>query len=108
MEKIIRTTLKEALKTKGNTDWKRFDSITDEQLEEMVKNDPDDVYLTDEDFRKGGWIKRYAEPKKKEQITIRRGRPDSMKMFRKKGKRYQSRINNERRAFMAAQQERTS
>jgi len=51
-EKIVRYTLEEIKNLKGNTDWDRVNSITDEELEEMVKNDPDDVYLTDEELKK--------------------------------------------------------
>jgi putative transcriptional regulator len=29
------------------TDWAKVDSISDEELEEIVRNDPDDVYLTE-------------------------------------------------------------
>lgn len=53
MGRIIRKTLKEVANTKGNTNWEKVDSITDEELDELVKNDPDDVYLTDEDFASG-------------------------------------------------------
>ena len=68
MGKIIRKTLEEIMKTPDRTDWEKFDSITDEELDEMVRNDPDDVYLTDEDFKSGKWVRRYTEPKKKSRL----------------------------------------
>ncbi len=110
MGKIIRKTLEEIRNTPDKTDWKKFDSITDEQLEEMVKNDPDDVYLTDEElqngqwFDKGEWVKQYAEPKKKAQITLRLDQ-DVLEYFRQTGRGYQTRMNNALRAFIKARKE---
>ena len=76
-EKIVRYSSEEirrmAKEKKWKSDWKKADSITDEELEEIVKNDPDDVYLTDEElgngqwFKKGEWIKQFEEPQQKEQ-----------------------------------------
>ncbi|MGB3586308.1 MAG: BrnA antitoxin family protein [Tunicatimonas sp.] len=109
-EKIVRYSAEEIKKMKGNTDWERVDAITDEELEEIVKNDPDDVYLSDEDlakgtfYRKGEWIKQFEEPKKKEQITLRLDE-DILSFFRETGRGYQTRINNALRAFVQAQQE---
>lgn len=46
-EKTVRYSSEEishmAHEKKWQTDWKKADSITDEELEEMVKNDPDDL-----------------------------------------------------------------
>lgn len=56
-EKIVRYILEEIKNLKSKTDWDRANSITDEALEEMVKNDPDDVYLSDEELKNGTWIK---------------------------------------------------
>ena len=105
MTKMIRKTLEEILQTTDKTDWEKVDAITDEALNETVKNDPDDVYLTDEDFANGGWVKRdYSEPKNRAQITIRLDE-DILSFFRQKGKGYQRQINNALRAFMTAHQE---
>jgi uncharacterized protein (DUF4415 family) len=96
---------------KGKTDWKKVNSMTDEELEEIVKNDPDDVYLTDEElkkgkwFKKGEWIKQFDEPQKKAQITLRLDE-DILEFFRQTGSGYQTRINNALRAFVKAHQER--
>lgn len=102
-EKIVRYTSEEIEKMPGQTNWEKVDSITDEELDELVKNDPDDVYLTDEDFASGKWVSRKVEPKKQAQVTIRLDE-DVLDFFRQKGKGYQSRINHALRAFMAAQQ----
>jgi len=104
-EKIVRVSVKDLKKMKGKTDWKKVDSITDEELEEIVKNDSNDVYLTDEDFEQGEWIakgewaKQFNEPQKKEQITLRLDE-DILNYFRKSGRGYQTRINNALRAFV--------
>ena len=109
-ENIVRFSSEEISKMKGDTDWERVDSITDEELEEMVKNDPDDVYLEDEEFgkgtfyRKGEWAQQFEEPKKKKQITLRLDE-DVLAYFRGTGKGYQTRINNALRAFINARQE---
>jgi len=106
-EKIVRVSVKDLKKMKGKTDWKKVDSITDEELEETVKNDIDDIYLTDKDLEKGEWIakgewaKKFNEPQKKEQITLRLDE-DVLKYFRKSGRGYQTRINNALRAFVKA------
>ncbi|MEM6842298.1 MAG: BrnA antitoxin family protein [Bacteroidota bacterium] len=108
-EKIVRYSSEEIKKMKGDTNWERINAITDEELEEMVKNDPDDVYLTDDQFGKGKsyrkdeWIKQFEEPKKKEQITLRLDE-DILSFFRQTGRGYQTRINNALRAFVQAQQ----
>lgn len=109
-ENIVRFSADEIRKMKGRTDWKRVDAITEEELEEMVKNDPDDVYLEDEDFgkgtfyRKGEWARQFEEPKKKKQITLRLDE-DVLEYFRDTGRGYQTRINNVLKAFVRAQQE---
>jgi len=99
-----------AKQKKWQSDWKKADSISDEELEEMVKNDPDDVYLSDEElgqgkfYQKGEWIKQFEEPQKKEQITLRLDE-DVLTFFRKTGRGYQTRINNALRAFVQSHQE---
>lgn len=110
-EKVVRISAKDLKNLKGKTDWKKADSITDEELEEIVKNDPDDIYLTDEEFGKGEWIakgewvKQFNEPQKKEQITLRLDE-EILEYFRKSGRGYQTRINNALRAFIKAHENR--
>ena len=103
-EKIVRYTSEEIEKMPRQTNWEKVDSITDEKLDELVRNDPDDVYLTDEDFASAKRVSRKVDSKKQEQVTIRLDE-DVLDFFRKKGKGYQSLINHALRAFMAAQQE---
>ncbi len=113
-EKIVRFSSEEisqmAKQKKWQSNWEKADSITEEELEEMVKNDPDDVYLEDEDFgkgtlyRNGEWARQFEEPKKKKQITLRLDE-DVLEYFRDTGRGYQTRINNVLKAFVRAQQE---
>ena len=42
----------EALKVNGPTDWDAFDALTDEQIIEAAKNDPDSAYPSDEELKK--------------------------------------------------------
>ena len=113
-EKIVRYSSEDirrmAKEKKWQSDWKKADAITNEELEEMVKNDADDVYLTDEEFGKGQWIAKgewasqFNEPQKKEQITIRLDE-DILNFFRKTGRGYQTRINNALKAFVKAHED---
>lgn len=112
-EKIVRYSFDEirqmAKQEEWQSDWEKADSITDEELEEIVKNDPDDVYFEDEKqvegrfFREGEWARQFEEPKKKKQITLRLDE-DVLAYFRDSGKGYQTRINNALRAFIKARQ----
>ena len=103
-EKIVSYTAEEILQGKAGksqTDWKKVESITDEELEEIVKNDPDDVYLSDEELTKAKWVSLYDEPTGKERITINVDK-DVLKFFKKGGRGYQTRMNRALRAFMKA------
>jgi putative transcriptional regulator len=40
-------TAEELAQMSSETDWAKVDSISDEELDEIVRNDPDDVYLTE-------------------------------------------------------------
>lgn len=44
---IVSYTVEELANLPSETDWAKVDSISDEELEEIVRNDPDDVYLTE-------------------------------------------------------------
>lgn len=99
MSKIIRKTLKEAQKSKGRTNWEQVDAISEEELEEVVKHDPDDVYLTDEELKQGKWVHHVQEPQHKAAISLRIDE-DVLKFFKSQGRGYQTRMNNVLRAYM--------
>jgi hypothetical protein len=45
-----RISLKQALKTRGLTDWERLSKLTDEEIRRAVANDPDTVIPTEEEL----------------------------------------------------------
>lgn len=79
------------------SDWEKVDGITHEQLDEMIKNDPDDLHL--EEFKDGEWVHNFKDLVEKERISIRLDK-DILNFFKKQGKGYQSKINNVLRAFV--------
>lgn len=44
---IVKMTLEEALKLKGTTDWDAVNALSDEQIIEAAKNDPDSALLSE-------------------------------------------------------------
>lgn len=82
----------------GKTDWKRVDSLTDEEIEEAIKNDPDAAPLVDRSF----WddAKVFLPPKKVEVHMWMD--EDIVNYFKKKGKGYQTRINTILRTYVEA------
>lgn len=57
---IVKISGKEALKIKGTTDWDAVDALTDEEIVEAAKNDPDSAYPSDEELKnfKRGLVKK--------------------------------------------------
>ena len=72
---------------KGKTDWARVDALTDKEIEEAVRNDPDAVPL-DVDWANAALV----IPPKKKAISIRVDE-DVLNYFKKEGAGYQRRIN---------------
>lgn len=81
--------------TRRRTDWLRFDSQTDEEIEQGVRKDPDAAPIVDADWFTSAEL---IMPQPKEQISIRLDR-DVLEHFRKYP-RYQTRINAILRAVM--------
>jgi uncharacterized protein (DUF4415 family) len=79
---------------KGKTDWAAVDALTDEQIEEAVRNDPDAVPL---DFN---WDEAVLViPPKKKAISIRVDE-DVLDYFKHEGAGYQRRMNAVLRSFV--------
>jgi len=79
---------------KSLTDWSRIDRLTDAQIEEAVRNDPDAVPL---DFN---WDKAaLVMPPKKKAISIRVDE-DVLNYFKDEGTGYQRRMNAVLRSYM--------
>ncbi len=79
---------------KGKTDWAAVDELTDEEIAEAVRNDPDTVPL-DVDWSKAVLV----VPPKKKAISIRLD-ADVLDYFRRQGTGYQRRINAVLRSYM--------
>jgi hypothetical protein len=45
--KIVKMTLEEALKLKGQTNWDEVEALLDQEIIEAAKNDPDSALPTD-------------------------------------------------------------
>ncbi|MEM7531811.1 MAG: BrnA antitoxin family protein [Chloroflexota bacterium] len=79
------------------TNWERFHAITDEELEQIIAEDPDEDLDID-------WSSaRVVIPVKKQQLTLRID-SDIIEFFRNQGKGYQTLMNNVLRSYMRAQQ----
>ena len=79
---------------RGKTDWARVDALTDEEIEEAVRNDPDAVPL-DVDWSEAVLV----IPPKKKAISIRVDE-DVLEFFKGEGAGYQRRINAVLRSYM--------
>jgi uncharacterized protein (DUF4415 family) len=83
----------------GKTDWAVVDALSDEEIEEAVRNDPDAVPL---DF---DWSEAVLViPPKKKAISIRVDE-DVLDYFKKEGAGYQRRINAVLRSYMQQKRE---
>jgi uncharacterized protein (DUF4415 family) len=81
-------------RSKGKTDWAHVDALTDKDIEEAVRNDPDAAPL-DIDWSKAVLV----IPPKKKAISIRVDE-DVLDYFKKEGAGYQRRMNSVLRSYM--------
>ena len=79
---------------RGKTDWAAVDALTDKEIKEAVRNDPDAVPL-DVDWSKAVLV----IPPKKKVISIRVDE-DVLDYFKKEGSGYQRRMNAVLRSYM--------
>jgi uncharacterized protein (DUF4415 family) len=96
-ERITRVSSDEARRLKGETDYARLDSMTDDDIAKAVADDPDAPPL-DVDWDKANIV----IPPGKDIITLRLDR-DVLEWLRAQGKGYQTLINQVLRAFYDAQ-----
>jgi uncharacterized protein (DUF4415 family) len=80
---------------KGKTDWARFDTMTDEEVEASIANDPDWAEFKDIDWSDAVLV----IPAKKKAISIRVDE-DVLDFFKREGEGYQRRINAVLRSYM--------
>ena len=85
---------------KGKTDWARVASLTDEEIEAAVRDDPDAAPL-DVDWSQAVLV----VPPRKKAISIRVD-PDVLDYFKKEGAGYQRRINAVLRSYVEQNQKR--
>ena len=97
---ITRVTLEEARKLKGHTDWDRLRSMTDEELERAIADDPESDGANF-DWDKAVMVIRH--PKKAVSIRLDQ---DVLDFFKAAGRGYQTRINTVLRSYMNAQKSR--
>lgn len=80
---------------KGETDWKRLDALTDEEIDAAIANDPDWAEFKDLDWSDAVLV----IPPKKKAISIRLDE-DVLDYFKKEGAGYQRRMNAVLRSYM--------
>jgi len=83
--------------SKGKTDWKRVDNLTDKEIERAVASDPDSELLEDFDWERV----RVVMPPKKKVVYINLDE-DVIAFFKARGRGYQTRINAVLRSYMDA------
>ncbi len=81
----------------GETDWTRLDALSDIEILEAARADPDALPTSAEDWTQA----KLVLPPGKEPVTLRLDR-DVLAWFRGRGRGYQTRINAVLRAFMEA------
>lgn len=94
-EKNITIISRDAPRRKGRTDWKRLDSVTDEEIEASISNDPDWQEFKDLDWSDAVLV----IPPKKKAISIRVDE-DVLDYFKHEGAGYQRRMNAVLRSYM--------
>ncbi len=76
-------------------DWERVDAISDTDIAEQIRQDPDDIEFTDQMLAAARWVM----PQRKIPISFRVD-PDILAYFRSGGDGYQSRMNAVLRGYM--------
>jgi len=87
----------------GKTDWRRLDRMTDEEIDQQIKADPDVAPEFDESWMADAEL---IVPKKKEAVSIRLD-PDVLAFFKAPGPGYQTRISAVLRSYVRANRRRS-
>ena len=82
-------------RSKGKTDWARFDAMTEAEIDAAIADDPDWAGTADIDWSKAELVL----PAKKKPISIRLDE-DVLDFFKRDGGGYQRRINAVLRSYM--------
>lgn len=98
-ENIVRVTLEEARKMKGETDYARLDALTDEDIARAVADDPDSTPM-DADWSEAVLVIPPAQQHKMMCVD-----DDVVAWFQKGGDGYRDRMRAVLRAYMEANRE---
>ena len=83
---------------RGKTDWARVDALSDREIENTAKADPDAAPLLDKNWFKQAIV---VLPERKVPISLRMDR-EVVEWFKSRGRRYQSRMNAVLKAYVLA------
>ena len=83
---------------RGKTDWARVDAISDREIENAAKADPDAAPILDKNWFKQAKV---VLPERKVPISLRMDR-EVVEWFKAHGRRYQSRMNAVLKAYVQA------
>jgi len=102
-QRIVRKSLEEIkqdlISGKDRTDWDRVGALTDEEIERMVREDPDAVLVDDDWFQTTELVVPSTEKKR---ISIRLDE-DVLSYFKQQGRGDQTRINDVLKAYVLSQ-----
>jgi len=93
-DKITKTSLGKG--GKGQTDWKRVDALTDEDIAQAITEDPD-TFEPEAEWLQRAMILRPGQPKIRVTAYFDQ---EVVKWFRAQGRGYQTRMNAVLRAYM--------
>ena len=93
-EKLTRMRLGEGL-DQSLTDWARIDALTDEEIAEAIRNDPD-TFEPEPEWFEHALVLRARRPKQR--LTVRFD-ADLVEWFKSQGAGYQTRMNAVLRAY---------
>ena len=82
----------------SKTDWAKVDAMTEEDIERLTKDDPD------ENIEWGDWQVGIPQPKRHVSLRID---ADVLDWFKRHGRGYQTRINAVLRAYMKGQRQKS-
>ncbi len=103
-ERIVSYTAEELRQKRARgesqTDWARFDAMTEEELEAAIASDPDEAGLHPDLKNWDNVMVGFPEPKR--QMTVRLD-GDVIEWFKATGKGYQTRMNAVLRSYVEAQ-----
>ncbi len=96
VKRIVRRT--PGSRRRGRSDWARVDAMSDREIEEAAKADPDAAPILDKEWFRTAKL---VLPERKVPISLRMDR-EVVEWFKAQGRRYQSRMNAVLKAYVQA------